>query len=95
MHFCACFNKNSITGGSQFLLVSESVLMKFSTQQCKSFLSRHKVISGSQQTEMVSLIGFRISNAVIGYLKQKGQSDLLTGYDWEFRLVVNDASVNA
>jgi hypothetical protein len=53
------------------------------------------VISGGQQTEMVSLIGFRISNAVIGYLKQKGQSDLLTGYDWEFRLVVNDASVNA
>lgn len=68
--------------------------MKFSTQQNKSFLSRHKVISGGQQAEIVSRIGSRISTAVTGYLKQKGQSDLLTGYDWEFRLV-DDAGVNA
>ncbi len=68
--------------------------MKFSTQQNKSFLSRHKVISGGQQAEMVSRIGSRISTAVTGYLKQKGQSDLLTGYDWESRLV-DDAGVNA
>jgi predicted Zn-dependent protease len=92
--FTASCTKNSITGRSQILLVSESELMQLSNQQYKSFLSQHKVIPTGQQAEMVSRVGNRIATAITGYLKQKGQSDLLTGYDWEFRLV-EDPSVNA
>jgi predicted Zn-dependent protease len=86
--------KNSITGRNQLLLVSEAELMQLSNQQYKTFLSQHKVVASGQQAEMVSRVGARISRAVTGYLKQKGQADLLNGYDWEFKLV-EDANVNA
>jgi predicted Zn-dependent protease len=92
--FTASCTKNSITGRNQLLLVSESELMQLSNQQYKSFLNSHKVIPGGQQAEMVSRVGSRISRAITGYLNQKGQGDLLKGYEWEFRLV-EDANINA
>ncbi len=92
--FTVSCTKNSITGRNQLLLVSESELMQLSNQQYSSFLNQHKVVSSNRQADMVSRVGANISKAIAGYLQQKGQSELLKGYEWQFRLV-EDPSVNA
>lgn len=86
--------KNSITGRNQLLLVSETELMALSSQQYKTFLSQHKVIPSGPQADMVQRTGSRIAKAIAGYLQKNGKSDLINGYEWEFKLV-EDPSVNA
>jgi predicted Zn-dependent protease len=43
---------------------------------------------------MVTRVGKNIANAVESYLAQKGQTSLIDGYSWDFKLVV-DTAVNA
>jgi predicted Zn-dependent protease len=42
----------------------------------------------------VKRVGSRIANSITDYYTQKGKSELLTGYKWEFNLV-DDKAVNA
>jgi len=83
-----------LTGRSQLILIPDNQVMSLSFDQYNQFLSKHEVIKGTPEAQMVQRVGRRIQNAVQAYLVQNGQSGLLNGYQWEFNLV-KDKQVNA
>lgn len=82
---------NAITGRNQLSLVSESTLQQEAVSQYKSFLTQNKVVSSTsnKDAEMVKRVGTRIANAITKYYADKGLSNELAGYQWEFNLVDN------
>jgi predicted Zn-dependent protease len=94
--FAVACTTNAITGRSQLSLVSESSLQQEAVSQYKTFLSQNKVVSSTanKDAEMVKRVGTRIANAITQYYAQKGLSNQLAGYNWEFNLVDNK-EVNA
>ncbi|GAO43893.1 M48 family metallopeptidase [Flavihumibacter petaseus] len=89
-------SKNPITGRNQLTLFSESEIQSMATQEYQQFLSQNKVVaaSASKDAEMVRRVGQRISNAITSYYSQKGLSNELAGYKWEYNLV-DSKEVNA
>lgn len=87
---------NAITGRNQLSLVSESTLQQEAVSQYQSFLSQNKVVSSSasKDAEMVKRVGSRIAAAITKYYSDKGLSNELAGYNWEFNLIDNK-EVNA
>jgi predicted Zn-dependent protease len=86
--------KNNITGRNQLLLVSDAELLQLSNQQYRSFLSQNKVVTGSAGATQVARVGQNIAQAITKFAQQKGQTDLINGYSWEFKLV-DDPTINA
>jgi predicted Zn-dependent protease len=79
---------NAITGRSQLSLVSESQVQSLAITQYKQFLSENKVVNPQDpNAEMVRRVGTRIANAINEYYKEKGVTNELQGYKWEFNLV--------
>ncbi len=74
----------------------ESEIQAMATQEYQQFLSTNKVVASSsnRDAEMVKRVGQRITKAVEGYYAEKGISDKLAGYKWEYNLV-DDKAVNA
>lgn len=87
---------NPVTNRSQFKLLPESELQSMANTEYRNFLSQSQVVSSSnsRDAEMVRRVGQRITNAVETYYRQKGLSDALEGFNWEYTLV-NDKAVNA
>ncbi len=89
--FIVSCSNNAITGRSQFKLLPESELQNMATGQYQQFLSTNRVVSSSsnRDAEMVRRIGQRITRAVTQYYAEKGLSNQLDGYNWEYNLVDN------
>jgi len=91
----AC-SKNALTGKNQLTLLPESELQAMATTEYQQFLSSNKVVSSSsnRDAEMVVRVGKRITKAVEQLYTEKGLSDNLKGFKWEYNLV-DDKAVNA
>src|SRR3954454_23656517 len=91
----AC-TRNAITGRNQLSLVSESQVQNMAITEYRQFLSQNKVVNkaANADAEMVVRVGTRIANAITQYYKEKGVSNALDGYKWEFNLV-ESKEVNA
>ncbi|MBL7665897.1 MAG: M48 family metallopeptidase [Bacteriovoracaceae bacterium] len=83
-----------LTGRNQLKLVPESQLISSATAEYSNVLKKTKISTNTQQTAMVKRVGERIKNAVEGYLKSQGQSELVKDYHWEFNLLA-EPTVNA
>ncbi|MDQ2720031.1 MAG: M48 family metallopeptidase [Bacteroidota bacterium] len=94
--FAISCTTNAITGRSQLSLVPESTLQQEAVTQYRSFLTQNKVVNGntSRDAEMVKRVGTRIAAAITRYYNDKGLSNELAGYNWEFNLV-DSKEVNA
>jgi predicted Zn-dependent protease len=93
--FSACVEKVPITGRKQISLVQEDELIGMSLTQYQKFLSEHRPLPDSDpRQQLVKKVGFKIQNAVSDFMKQKGLSERLKGYKWEFN-TVEDPTVNA
>ncbi|MBL7733488.1 MAG: M48 family metallopeptidase [Chitinophagaceae bacterium] len=92
----AACSKNALTGKKQLTLLPEAELQNMAVAEYQSFLSKNKVVavSGNRDAEMVRRVGQRITKAVEDYYAEKGMSDKLTGFKWEYNLV-DDKAVNA
>jgi predicted Zn-dependent protease len=84
----------AISGLKQLNLVSDGELLAMSAQQYDTFLVEAKVSDDQAQTALVRRVGQNISAAVEQYFRDRGQSDELKGYDWQFNLV-EDEQANA
>jgi predicted Zn-dependent protease len=82
------------TGRKQLIIVPPSTMNSMSFQSYREFLSKHKLSTNTEQTQMVKRIGGRIQNAVEQYCEKNGILEQLEGYKWEFNLV-EDPNVNA
>lgn len=83
-----------LTGRKQMILVSDAEVLSLSDSTYRAFMATATVSKQATQNTMVNRVGTRIANAVANYLQQEGQSALIDGYDWSFKLVV-DTAVNA
>ncbi len=100
--FCAlsalCFiscQKVPITGRKQMSLIPESEMIGMSLTSYTEFLAKNPAVSDADaNARMVSKIGTDIQKAVEAFMKEKGLSSRLDGYNWEFHLV-NENTVNA
>lgn len=93
--FFSC-ERNAITGRRQLNLFPEADLQKQALTEYRNFLNKNKVIKigSSKDADMVKRVGVRISEAITKYYAQKGLSNELSGYNWEFNLV-NSTEINA
>lgn len=83
-----------ITGRQQLSLVPSETVLSMSIGSYNEFLSKHRVIEGTPEAQMVKRVGSRIQNSVEQYFAQQGLADRLRGYQWEFKLI-DDKSMNA
>ena len=81
-----------ITGRQQLSLIPGDTMLSMSYQQYDAFLKGHELSDNRADTEMVREVGRNIAAAVETYLKQNGMGNRLNNYDWEFRLVKDDAA---
>ncbi len=93
--FVAC-SKNTVTGRNQFKLVPEAELQAMASQEYRQFLSTNRVVTNSnnRDAEMVRRVGQRVTRAVEQYYADKGLSEELSGFKWEYNLI-DDKAVNA
>jgi predicted Zn-dependent protease len=91
--FYSCYT-NPVTGRKSLNLVDEGTMRTLATQQYTTFIGTNAPVQGSGDAEMVKRVGNRMAAAVAEYLRSKGQSDLISGYQWQFNLV-NKNEANA
>lgn len=93
--FSAC-TQNAITGRNQVSFFSEEELRSSAIAEYQQFLTQNKVVSttASKDAEMVQRIGKRLVSAINSYYAEKGLSQELEGYSWEYNLVQSN-EVNA
>lgn len=86
---------NPITGRKQLSLIPASQMHTMSFQQYSTFLSENKVAAANtSDAAMIKRVGARIQTAVETYMAEIGESDRLSGFQWEFNLV-DDPAQNA
>ena len=83
-----------LTGRKQLSLMPSSQVQSMSYAQYDEVLKSSKVITGTEQSEMIKRVGNRIKDAVETYLEEHHSSKLLEGYEWEFNLIESE-TVNA
>ncbi len=89
----SCF-KNPVTGRSSVNVLPESEMRTMAQQQYTSVLAESKVTSGTNDAAMIQKVGQKISAAATQYLSSIGKADLVSGYQWEFKLIESN-QVNA
>ena len=80
-----------LTGRKQFVgLVSNEQMIQMSFAEYKGFMDTSKVVSSNaKDAEMIARVGGKIKTAVENYLIQNNYSQVIDGYQWEFKLVQN------
>jgi predicted Zn-dependent protease len=92
--FISC-HKNAVTGRSGLNIVPNDELLAMSYTEYNKFLSENRPLPESDsRVIMVRRMGSRIQKAVEKYYADKGLSDYLKGFAWEFN-VVDQKEVNA
>lgn len=90
----AC-QKNAITGRRSLNLIPESEMIGMSLTEYDKFLAEHKPLPATDNRVVtVRRIGARIQTSVEKYYADKGLSDQLAGFKWEFN-VVDENTINA
>ena len=84
----------AVTGRKQLNLIPSSTMLSMSTEQYGEFLNANKLSQDGEKTQMVKGVGARIQKAVEQYYADRGISDKLKDYDWQFNLVESE-EVNA
>lgn len=85
----------AVTGRKQLSLVSSDEINQMSAQQYKEVIQKGPISTNQEQTAMVKRVGVRIQKAVEQYMAEKGLSNQLAGFNWEFNLIQDDKTVNA
>ncbi len=83
-----------LTGRRQLSLIPDSQMNSLSFQQYDQVIDQSRLSQDAQATAMIQRVGSRIQRAVEEYMRQKGLSAVLDGYEWEFHLIESD-QVNA
>lgn len=85
----------AVTGRKQLSLVSSDEINAMSAQQYQQVIATGPLSTNQEQTAMIRRVGTRIQKAVETYMAQKGASNQLAGFNWEFNLIQDDKTVNA
>lgn len=84
----------AFTGRNHVLLFSDSEITTLANESYNALMATSKISANRNQTAMVNEVGKRLSEALSKYLAKKGQTSVLDGINWDFKLVQDD-QVNA
>jgi predicted Zn-dependent protease len=84
-----------LTGRKQLNLMPESEMIAMSLTSYNTFMTENPPSADKKNTNIVKEVGSDIAAAVVKYFADNNLSDRLTGYQWEFNLVKDDATPNA
>lgn len=84
-----------VTGRSQLSLVSSSEINGMAATQYQEVIKTGPLSTNQEQVAMIKRVGSKIQRAVEQYMAEKGASDQLAGFAWEFNLIQDDKTVNA
>ena len=84
-----------VTGRKQLSLVSSAEINSMSAQQYREVIKTGPLSTNKEQTDMIKRVGSRIQKGVEQYMAEKGASNQLAGFNWEFNLIQDDKTVNA
>jgi len=87
-------NKNPFSGKSTLAFVSNDKLFPMSFQQYDKVITDSKVITGTDQSEMIKRVGNKIKVAAERWLDANGYQGYTDDYSWEFNLI-DEKIVNA
>jgi len=85
---------NPFTGKKMLNFYGNSQLFPTAFAQYDQFLNDNKVITGTEDAQMIANVGQRIATAAERWLNANGFPGYLKDYKWEYNLV-NDETVNA
>lgn len=83
-----------VTGRRTLSLVSDSEILSSSVSQYRSFIQKAPLSSNTTVNNRVNIVGKRIIDATMQYLKNNNYADLASQMSWELN-VVNSNAVNA
>jgi predicted Zn-dependent protease len=92
LHACATV---PVTGRKQLSLVSSAEINQMAAQQYQEVIKKGPLSTNQEQSQQIKTVGVRIQKAVEQYMADKGMSDQLAGFNWEFNLIQDDKTVNA
>lgn len=92
MYACATV---PVTGRKQLNLVSSAEINQMAAEQYREVIAKGPLSTNREQTEMIRRVGTKIQKAVEQYMADKGASEQLAGFAWEFNLIQDDKTVNA
>lgn len=84
-----------VTGRKQLSLVSSDEINGMSAQQYAEVIKTGPLSTNKEQADMIKRVGARIQKGVEQYMAEKGASNQLAGFNWEFNLIQDDKTVNA
>lgn len=84
-----------VTGRKQLNLVAQDEIIAASTLEYQKVLQTSKLSNNQEQVATIKRVGAKIQKAVEQYMAQKGASDQLAGFQWEFNLIEDDKTANA
>ena len=85
---------NPVTGRRQMLLFGEGEMAALSATEYNAVLQEARLSSNAAQAQAIARVGTRIADAVEDYLEQKGHTERLANFNWEFNLIESE-QVNA
>lgn len=84
-----------LTGRRQLAMVSNQEILPLADQQYEKVLDTSKISTNQQYVRMVKTVGSRIQKAVEQFMAEKGMSEELAGFEWEFNVIEDPKTVNA
>lgn len=76
-------------------LVSDEEMTALSFQEYSKVIQQSKLSHNSTEVQMVKNVGGRIARATEDFLKEKGMTEDVRNYKWEFNLIDDPKTVNA
>jgi len=90
----SCY-KVPISGRRQVNMIPESDMIAMALTNYNDFLTQNPPVPDNDaNAQLVKTVGNKIAQAVESFMKSKGLSSRIAGYQWEFNLV-NENTVNA
>lgn len=83
-----------ITSRKQLHLIPQSQMTSLGIQSYKQVKDSLKTITGTSESEEVTRVGKKITEAVAAFLKDKNESDRIKDFKWQYSLF-QDSSINA
>lgn len=84
-----------LTGRRQLAMVSNQEILPLADRQYEQVLDSSKLSNNQQYVRMVKTVGGRIQKAVEQFMAEKGMSEELAGFEWEFNVIEDPNTVNA
>ena len=79
--------KVPITGRNQLNLIGDKQVNAIAEQQYNQVLDQTRVITGTENSQMVKRSGERIENAVVRFMKANDLYDEIADWEWEYNLI--------